>query len=55
MLKIIFSVILICLKIIAVFFGICLFGLIVDDHKNKNLCDMTYHGIFLILIFILLS
>ena len=54
MLKVIICVLLALVKVIAVLAEIGLIGLVMNDHEHKNVCDMVYHGIFLIIICIIL-
>ena len=53
MLKVITCVLLALVKVIAVLAEIGLIGLVMNDHEHKNVCDMVYHGIFLIIICII--
>ena len=54
MLKVIICVLLALVKVIAVLAEMGLIGLFMNDHERNNVCDMVYHGIFLIIICIIL-
>ena len=54
MLKVITCVLLALVKVIVILVEFGLIELVMNDHEHKNVCDMVYHGIFLIILCIIL-